>query len=252
MVANLQADVGVDNTMAEIDSFIEKTADERLADYLEFLRIPSIGTLHAHDADTQAAAEFLVQRLRKMGFEHVEASPTGRHPIVYADWLHAEGAPTILVYTHYDVQPVDPLYLWNKPPFDPVIENGRVYARGAADDKSHAHMHLWAARAWLETQGRLPVNLRHRLRRGGGVRLGPLRSLDRGQQAPTLRGPGDDQRHRLLRGQQAGHHRRPARARLHADRRNGVEAGPALRLLRRQRPEPGQCTGHDHREAQER
>lgn len=146
--------------MRDIDAFIERTVDERLADYLDFLRIPSIGTLSKHDADTRAAAQFLVERLERMGFENVEASPTGGHPIVYADWLHAEGAPTVLVYTHYDVQPVDPLDLWKRPPFEPVVENGRVYARGAADDKSHAHLHLWAARAWLETQGRLPVNLR--------------------------------------------------------------------------------------------
>jgi acetylornithine deacetylase/succinyl-diaminopimelate desuccinylase-like protein len=150
----------VDGEMAEIDAFIERTKDERLADYLDFLRIPSIGTLHEHNADTAAAADFLVERLKAMGFENVEASPTGGHPIVYADWLHAAGAPTVLVYTHYDVQPVDPLDLWHRPPFDPVVENGRVYARGDADDKSHGHLHLWAARAWLETQGRLPVNLR--------------------------------------------------------------------------------------------
>ncbi len=159
----MSADAVVDRTseaLARVDAFIERTRDERLAEYLDFLRIPSIGTLHAHDADTQAAADFLVQRLRNMGFENVEASPTGGHPIVYADWLHAEGAPTVLVYTHYDVQPVDPLDEWHRPPFDPVVENGRVYARGSADDKSHAHLHLWAARAWLETQGRLPVNLR--------------------------------------------------------------------------------------------
>ena len=95
-----------------------------------------------------------------MGFEHVEVSPTNGHPIVYADWLHADGAPTVLVYAHYDVQPVDPLDLWQRPPFEPVIDNGRVYARGAADDKSHVHLHLWAARAWLETRGRLPVNIK--------------------------------------------------------------------------------------------
>ena len=144
----------------ELDAYIQRTADERLAEFLEFLRIPSIGTLSEHDADTRAAADFLVERFKSIGFENVEASPTGRHPIVYADWLHAEGAPTVLVYTHYDVQPVDPLDLWHRPPFDPVVENGRVYARGAADDKSHAHMHLWAAKAWLETHGRLPVNMR--------------------------------------------------------------------------------------------
>jgi acetylornithine deacetylase/succinyl-diaminopimelate desuccinylase-like protein len=148
------------STLAEIDAFIDRTVDERLVDYLDFLRIPSIGTLSEHNADVKRAADFLVERLRMIGFENVEASPTPGHPIVYADWLHAPGAPTVLVYTHYDVQPVDPLDLWHRPPFDPVVENGRVYARGAADDKSHAHMHLWAARAWLETQGKLPVNLR--------------------------------------------------------------------------------------------
>jgi acetylornithine deacetylase/succinyl-diaminopimelate desuccinylase-like protein len=146
--------------MDEIDSFIERTKDERLADYLDFLRIPSIGTLREHDADTRRASEFVAERLAGMGFENVEIAPTGGHPIVYADWLHAEGAPTVLVYAHYDVQPVDPLDLWKRPPFEPVVENGRVYARGAADDKSHVHLHLWAARAWLETHGRLPVNLR--------------------------------------------------------------------------------------------
>lgn len=146
--------------MDEIDSFIERTKDERLADYLDFLRIPSIGTLKQHDADTRRASEFVAERLAGMGFENVEIAPTGGHPIVYADWLHAEGAPTVLVYAHYDVQPVDPLDLWKRPPFEPVVENGRVYARGAADDKSHVHLHLWAARAWLETHGRLPVNLR--------------------------------------------------------------------------------------------
>jgi len=146
--------------MQEIDAFIERTRDERLADFLELLSIPSIGTLKEHDADTQRAAEFIAERLTGIGFDNVEISPTGGHPIVYADWLHAEGAPTVLVYAHYDVQPVDPLDLWKRPPFEPVVENGRVYARGAADDKSHVHLHLWAARAWLETHGRLPVNLR--------------------------------------------------------------------------------------------
>ena len=102
----------------------------------------------------------MADRFAQMGFEHVEVSPTNGHPIVYADWLHADGAPTVLVYAHYDVQPVDPLDLWQRPPFEPVIENGRVYARGAADDKSHVHLHLWAARAWLKTRGRLPINIK--------------------------------------------------------------------------------------------
>lgn len=122
--------------------------------------MPSIGTLSENDPDTRAAAEWIADHFRAMGFEHVDAEQTPGNPIVYADWLHADGAPTVIVYAHYDVQPVDPLDLWHRPPFDPVLEDGRVYARGAADDKSHVYLHIWAARAWLETRGRLPVNLK--------------------------------------------------------------------------------------------
>ena len=87
------------------------------------------------------------------GLEHVEVSPTEGHPVVYADWLHADGAPTVIVYAHYDVQPVDPLELWRKPPFEPVIEDGRLYARGAADDKSHVALLVNVAAAWLAVRG---------------------------------------------------------------------------------------------------
>lgn len=149
------------DAIARIDSWLAETEAERLADYLDFLRIPSIGTLPEHDADTEAAARFLAERLERAGLEHVEVSPTGGHPIVYADWLHAEGAPTVLVYGHYDVQPVDPLDEWVKPPFDPRVEDGRVFARGAADDKGQVHLHAWAARAWHEVGGGLPINVRY-------------------------------------------------------------------------------------------
>jgi acetylornithine deacetylase/succinyl-diaminopimelate desuccinylase-like protein len=148
------------DSIAAIDDFLAATVDERLADYQEFLRIPSIGTLSEHAPDVERAAQFVADRLTRMGVENVEVSPTGGHPMVYGDWLHADGAPTVLVYGHYDVQPVDPLDEWERPPFEPRVEGGRVFARGAADDKGQVHLHLWAARAWLETQGRMPVNLR--------------------------------------------------------------------------------------------
>ena len=150
----------MDKRFDDLDAFVERTSEARMADYLDLLRIPSIGTLSENDPDTRAAAHFVADRFAGMGFEHVEVSETAGNPIIYADWLHAEGAPTVIVYAHYDVQPVDPLELWLRPPFDPVVEGGRVFARGAADDKSHVHLHLWAARAWLETRGRLPVNLK--------------------------------------------------------------------------------------------
>ena len=149
------------DALARVEAFLAGTAQERLDDYVDFLRIPSISTLGAHKEDMVAAAEFVAQRFSAWGLEHVEVSPTPGHPIVYADWLHAEGAPTAIVYCHYDVQPVDPLDLWVRPPFEPRIENGRIYARGASDDKGQLHLHLWAARAWLQAEGRLPINVRY-------------------------------------------------------------------------------------------
>lgn len=148
-------------TVAAVDAYIERTKQERLDDYVAFLEIPSISALSEHREDMLRTAEFIAAHARKSGLENVEVSPTPGHPIVYADWLHAEGAPTVLVYGHYDVQPVDPLDLWVRPPFEPRVENGRIYARGAADDKGQVHLHLWAARAWLETAGHLPVNVRY-------------------------------------------------------------------------------------------
>lgn len=143
-----------------VEGFLAEREEERLADYFDFLRIPSISTLSEHAGDIRAAARFLSERLSAWGLENVEVSPTPGHPVVYADWLHAEGAPTVIVYGHYDVQPVDPLDLWERPPFEPRLEGGRIYGRGAADDKGQVHLHLWVARAWLATAGRLPVNLR--------------------------------------------------------------------------------------------
>ena len=144
-----------------VEAYLERTRDVRLDDYIEFLRIPTIGSLPEHAADVNRGAEWLARTMRAIGLEHVEVSPTGGNPVVYGDWLHAEDAPTVLVYGHFDVQPVDPLGLWVRPPFEPRVEDGRVYARGAADDKGQIHLHLWAARAWMETHGRLPVNVRY-------------------------------------------------------------------------------------------
>ncbi len=145
---------------AALEQFLAAHAGERLESYRAFLRIPSISTLPAHAADCRRAAEFVADDLRRMGVEHVEVSETAGHPVVYGDWLHAEGTPTILVYGHYDVQPVDPLDLWDSPPFEPVVKDGRMLARGAADDKGQIHMHLRATEALLATRVGLPVNLK--------------------------------------------------------------------------------------------
>ena len=144
-----------------LEDHLEATRDARYESYRDFLRIPSISALPEHAADVRRAAEWLAEALRGAGIEHVEVSETGGHPIVYGDWLHAEGAPTVLIYGHYDVQPVDPLELWTSPPFEPAIVDGRLLARGAADDKGQIHAHVMAAAAVLATRGRFPVNVRY-------------------------------------------------------------------------------------------
>ena len=145
----------------QIEAHLDATREARLADYGEFLKIPSISTLPDHAPDVRRAAEWLAESMRTAGLEHVEVSETGGHPVVYGDWLHAEGAPTVLVYGHYDVQPVDPLDLWTSPPFEPVIEGDRMLARGAADDKGQVHAHVMAAAALLAARGGYPVNVRY-------------------------------------------------------------------------------------------
>ena len=145
----------------ELERYLDATRDERFAEYQAFLRIPSIGALPAHKDDMVRAATWLADRLDEAGLEHAEVSPTDGHPVVYADWLHAPDAPTVLIYGHYDVQPVDPLDLWGSPPFEPVIRDGRILARGAADDKGQIHAHLRAAEALLRVRGEFPVNVRY-------------------------------------------------------------------------------------------
>ncbi len=146
--------------LSDLDAYLEATSEHRLAWYEDLLRIPSVSGLPEHAADCRAAAEFLAAELRRAGLEHVEVSETGGHPIVYADWLHAEAAPTILTYAHYDVQPPDPIELWDSSPFEPVVKDGRILARGASDDKANVSILVRALEAVLATRGRLPVNVR--------------------------------------------------------------------------------------------
>jgi acetylornithine deacetylase/succinyl-diaminopimelate desuccinylase-like protein len=145
----------------DVVAYLEASHDARLASYIEFLRIPSVSGLPEHAPDCRRAAEWLAAQLAAAGLEHVEVAETGGHPIVYADWLHAPGAPTVLVYGHYDVQPPDPLDEWERAPFEPLVKGRRILARGAADDKGQVHLHLAAAEALLRTRGRLPVNVRY-------------------------------------------------------------------------------------------
>ena len=148
-------------TTPALEDHLDATHDTRLASLQEFLRIPSISALPEHAADARRAADWLADALRAAGVENVEVTETSGHPVVYGDWLHAEGAPTVIVYGHYDVQPVDPLDEWTSPPFEPVVDGDRILARGAADDKGQIHAHVVAASALLATRGRFPINVKY-------------------------------------------------------------------------------------------
>lgn len=147
-----------------LDSAIRQYADTLLAELQAFLRIPSISTLPAHRPDAERALEFLAQSLAEIDFEHIQRivppqNPNGL-PLLYADWMHAPGAPTVLFYGHYDVQPPDPLSEWISPPFEPTVREGNIYARGAADDKGQVYAQIKAMQVLMCTQGKLPVNVK--------------------------------------------------------------------------------------------
>ncbi|OGO18950.1 MAG: hypothetical protein A2Z14_04855 [Chloroflexi bacterium RBG_16_48_8] len=132
-----------------------------LNDLLSILRIPSISTLPEHNADIVASAQWIASQLEELSFDEVEIMPTSRHPVVYGSWTKAgTQAPTILVYGHYDVQPVDPLDQWGTDPFDPRIREDNVFARGASDMKGQVVAHLKAMEAILKS-GNLPVNIKY-------------------------------------------------------------------------------------------
>ena len=147
--------------MKEIINYIEKNKERFMNELLDFLRIPSISSEPENKADVLKAAGWLSNNIKSSGINDVTIYPTAGHPIVYAQLLDAgENAPTILIYGHYDVQPVDPLELWDSPPFEPVIKNGKIFARGTADDKGQLFMHVKSVEAWLKTVGKLPVNVK--------------------------------------------------------------------------------------------
>src|SRR5580658_1101428 len=110
-------------------SILETNQTRYVNEFIELLTIPSVSTDTASVAEVKRAAEWVAARLKTAGLENVEIKPTGEHACVYADWLHAEGKPTVLIYGHFDVQPSDPLELWTRPPFDPELNDGKIYAR---------------------------------------------------------------------------------------------------------------------------
>jgi acetylornithine deacetylase/succinyl-diaminopimelate desuccinylase-like protein len=146
--------------MSSVHEWIDANRDRAVEELIEFLRIPSISTDPERSDDMRRCADWLARRLGGAGFTRTEVIPTGGHPVVWGEWMGAPGKPTILLYGHYDVQPVDPLELWETPPFEPSVRDGNLFARGSSDDKGQIFMHVMALESYLRQTGRLPVNVR--------------------------------------------------------------------------------------------
>jgi len=146
--------------MNNVIDFINVNRDRYLEELKALLAIPSISALPAHAGDVKRCAEWCADEMRRIGLQNVKLIDTPGNPVVYGDWLGASGAPTILFYGHYDVQPVDPLELWESPPFEATVRDGEIYARGSADDKGQVFMHFKAVEAHMKQNGKLPVNIK--------------------------------------------------------------------------------------------
>jgi len=146
--------------MENIHSYLQMKRDDHLEELFSFLALESISALPEHHKEINQTANWLSKALTNAGLENVSVYETNGHPVVYGDWLHAEGKPTALLYGHYDVQPVDPIELWESAPFSPEIRDNKLYARGASDDKGQVFMHIKAVEAILQATGSLPVNIK--------------------------------------------------------------------------------------------
>ncbi len=145
----------------EAISYLNSNRELFLNQLFEFLKIPSISNESEYDKETKRCSEWISNHLKNIGMPNVAIYPTAGHPIVYAENLEAgKDKPTVLIYGHYDVQPVDPLELWISKPFEPEVRNGKIYARGSSDDKGQVFMHIKAVESYLKSGNKLPVNLK--------------------------------------------------------------------------------------------
>jgi acetylornithine deacetylase/succinyl-diaminopimelate desuccinylase-like protein len=167
--------------MASVDSYLDAHREQFEQDLCELLRIPSVSADSKYRTDVAKAADWVAAQFTQMGLK-TEVAKTSGNPIVLAESAPVPGGKTVLVYGHYDVQPPDPLELWESPPFEPTIRNGNVYARGATDDKGQMLTHVKAAQAWMATEGKLPVQLKFLIEgeeEVGSVSLGPFLAANR-------------------------------------------------------------------------
>ena len=229
--------------MNDVIDFIYANRDRYIAELTQYLAIPSISAMPEHKGDVLRCAQYSAAEMTRIGLENVRVVETPGHPLVYGDWLHADGAPTILLYGHYDVQPVDPIEQWVSPPFEPTIRDGQIYARGASDDKGQVFVHLKAIEAHMQKTGRLPVNMKVILEgeeEVGSENLGPYIRDNAQALAADMVLISDT---RDVRPGRAVHLLRTSRPDLHADRPARLEERPPLRPVRRRGGQPGQRDG---------
>ncbi len=146
--------------MKSVLDYIDANRDRFVDELVEWVRIPSVSSEPARAPDVRANADHLAAHLRGLGAGRIEVWPTAGHPAVFAEWLRAPGKPTLLVYGHHDVQPVDPLGEWITPPFEPAVREGRLWGRGVVDDKGQVYVHAKAVEAFVRTAGAPPINLK--------------------------------------------------------------------------------------------
>src|SRR5579864_404920 len=146
--------------MQDVIGFIDAHRQRFVDELVEWVKIPSISSDPGHFKDVQRNADHLAAHFRALGAGRVETWPTAGHPAVFAEWVRAPGKPTLLVYGHHDVQPVDPLAEWISAPFEPAVRDGRLWGRGVVDDKGQVYIHVKAIESFIETTGTLPINLK--------------------------------------------------------------------------------------------
>ena len=149
----------VKSTLSSYEKYIDANNDAHLKEFIELVSIPSISSIPANKPDVAKAADWIVNKLKAIGITTAQTIPTGGNPVVYGSWNKAPGKPTVLIYAHYDVQPVKESE-WEYPPFAPLIKDGKIFGRGASDDKSGVMISIWAVEAMLSTDGKLPVNVK--------------------------------------------------------------------------------------------
>jgi acetylornithine deacetylase/succinyl-diaminopimelate desuccinylase-like protein len=147
------------SSLTSYEKYIDENNDAHLKEFIELISIPSISSIPSNKQDVERAAAWIVTKMKSIGLTTAQTIPTGGHPIVYGSWELAPGKPTVLIYAHYDVQPVKESE-WTIPPFTPKIADGKIFGRGASDDKSGVMITLWAVEAMLRTEGKLPVNVK--------------------------------------------------------------------------------------------